>query len=135
MAQVRLFWALSVCFSPEVFLLQPSKRSLFQPPFSAPRRPGPRILAQGHKEKGFVSLSTDIIYSCHPYFKAEGPPLGALVLGQGPSNLGPGGAGGEQAGEGSRGVTRRPVSLGGQRCLALAGADLIGLLSGPCGLL
>lgn len=95
----------------------------------------PRILAPGHKEKGFVSLSTDIIYSCHPHFKAEGPPLGALVLGQGPSDLGPGGAGGEQAGEGSRGVTGWPVSLGGQCCLALAGADLIGLLSGPCGLL
>ena len=35
-----------------------------------------------------------------------------LVLGQGPSDLGPGGAGGEQAGEGSRGVTGCPVSRG-----------------------
>lgn len=104
--------------------------ALLCPPLPRSQNTGP-----GHKEKGFVSLSVDIIYSCHPNFKAKGPPLGALVLGQGLSDLGPGGAGGEQAGEGSRGVTGWPVSLGRQCCLALAGAELIGLLSGPCGLL
>lgn len=32
------------------------------------------VYCRGHKEKSFVSFSSDTIYACHPPFKVEAPP-------------------------------------------------------------
>ena len=120
---------LSVCFSPKVFLLRPSKRSLFQTLFCPPAQD--LGYCRGHKEKSFVSFSSDTIYACHPPFKVEPPPPSrAQVLGGRPSDLGPGYTRGQQAGDGSSGVTGWPGSLGGG-----GGADWPWQVSGPvcCG--
>lgn len=31
------------------------------------------VCCLGHKDKSFVSSSSDTVYECHPPFKAEGP--------------------------------------------------------------
>lgn len=114
----------------KVFLLQLSKRSLFQRPISPPAQD--LVSCLGHKEKGLVSFSIDTIYYCHPHFKSEGPPSRTLVLWGRPNDLSPGHAGGEEARDSSGGRVNGLVPWLGRGCyLALAGTEFICSFSGP----